>query len=189
MIFMEKHPKLKTLNNILLFKLSYVVSPFFKYCTLHSINRQTSLTCLPDTSRLHLSQNIQFPTGSRKRPPLVCRDAIRLRYIGTEESGAKTSIKISSQDWMQPEQRRCRVAQAAVIYLFVFVTSDKFICPTTHLSSHQWVSHSSSLSPQYQHNIINLHLEAADGQLHVPVHWRFCCNWILSNGWFTDKKC
>ena len=96
---------------------------------------QTSLTCLPDTSWLHLSQNIQFPTGSRKRPPLVCRDAIRLRYIGTEESGAKTSIKISSQDWMQPEQRRCRVAQAAVIYLFVFVTSDKFICPTSHLSS------------------------------------------------------
>ena len=71
-------------------KLSYEVSAFFKYCTLHSINRQTSLTCLPDTSRLHLSQNIQFPTGSRKRPPLVCRDAIMdSRYIGTEESAAK----------------------------------------------------------------------------------------------------
>ena len=101
-----------------------------------SKHRQTSLTCLPGTSRLHLSQNIQFPTGSRKRPPLVCRDAIMdSRYIETEESGAKTSIKISSKDWMQPEQRRCRVAQAAVIYLFVFVTSDKFICPTSHLSS------------------------------------------------------
>ena len=105
-------------------------SPFYKSSNI--------LTCLHGTSGLHLSQNIQFPTGSRKRPPLVCRDAIMdSRYIETEESGAKTSIKISSQDWMQPEQRRCRGAQAAVIYLFVFVTSDKFICPTSHLSSHQ----------------------------------------------------